>query len=190
VNARWRNGDVILERHVFGDAVTIARPARVVASDDDRLVTWVVPGTDVAFPNERVPPYSGTFVRQWHAPGMLQLLRPGDPYALALLRGPDDRFTGWYVNLQEPLRATELGYDTRDNILDLWRPRNGDWRWKDEDELAQAVSRGAFTVDEAAAFHAAGARAMRELELPTGWEDWAPDPSWSAPSLPAGWERP
>lgn len=190
MTARWRTGDVILERHVFGGTVTIGRPARVVAADDDRLVTWVVPETEVAFPNERVPPYSGTFVRPWHPPGMLQLVRTGDPYALALLRDRDDRFRGWYVNLQEPMRMTELGYDTRDNILDLWHPRNGDWRWKDEDELAQAVSRDVFTPDDATAFHAAGTRAMRELELPTGWEDWTPDPAWTASSLPNGWDEP
>lgn len=179
----------MLERHVFHGRVTIARPVTVVAHDDDALVTWLAPGTDVALPLERVPPYTGTVVRSWRPPGMLQIVQPGNAYALALLRDPDDRFAGWYVNLQDPLRWTARGYDTRDNLLDLWRPVDGEWTWKDEQELAEAVRRGAVGEDEARGIHEAGRRAIDELQFPTGWETWTPPPDLHAPDLPTDWDR-
>lgn len=141
-------------------------------------------------PNERVPPYSGHHLREWHPPGLLQLVRAGDPWSLSLLRDADDRFTGWYVNLQEPLRWTELGYDTRDNLLDLWRPLDGEWRWKDEDELERARARGALSTSDVRAIRDAAERAIRRLELPTGWEEFEPDASWPVPPLPPGWDTP
>ena len=48
--------------------------------------------------------------------------------------------SGWYVNLQEPFGRTAEGVDTADQLLDLVRTRDGDWRWKDEDELAPQPS--------------------------------------------------
>jgi predicted RNA-binding protein associated with RNAse of E/G family len=58
------------------------------------------------------------------------------------------------VNLQEPFRRTEHGVDTADQLLDLVRTRDGDWRWKDEHELANAIAEGFISEDEAAAIHA------------------------------------
>lgn len=173
---------------MFDGRVTIARPLTVVANEDDSLVMWLAPGSVVAVPNERVPPYSGHYLREWHTPGLLQRVRAGEPWSLGLLRTADDRFAGWYVNLQEPLRWTDLGYDTRDNLLDLWHAVDGEWTWKDEDELADAVQRDALSEDEADAIRAAAERAIRELELPTGWEHFEPDASWPVPRLPEGWD--
>lgn len=119
---------------------------------------------------------------------MLQLVRPGDAYALALLRDGGNRFARWYVNLQEPLRWTERGYDTRENLLDVWRRVDGEWTWKDEDELATAVQTGAFTDEEAVAIRAAGERALQAIALPTGWEGWEPEPPLPALRLPRDWE--
>ncbi|MBA2556665.1 MAG: DUF402 domain-containing protein [Chloroflexi bacterium] len=31
---------------------------------------------------------------------------------------PDWRFGGWYINLQEPIRPTPLGFDFMDHLLD------------------------------------------------------------------------
>jgi hypothetical protein len=31
---------------------------------------------------------------------------------------------------------------------------------------------------------------LAERPWPTGWEDWRPDPQWSPPSLPEGWDNP
>jgi Protein of unknown function (DUF402) len=189
VRELWRPGDEILLRHLFRGRVLIASPLRVVEHTPELLVTWLAPWTPYMRPTRRVPVEWELENRPWHPPGALQLTRPGDAYSLWLLRRDARAFSGWYVNLQNPLRPSPLGFDTRDHLLDLWRPANGDWVWKDEHELEQAVEEGIFSPPEAAAIRAEGERATRELELPTGWESWEPDPSWPVPSLPTGWDE-
>jgi len=91
------------------------------------------------------------------------------------------------VNLQEPFRRSKFGVDTADQLLDLVRTRGGEWRWKDEGELAEAVERGFLTDGEAAEVRAEAERVIAADAFPTGWEDWEPDPSWPVPSLPRSW---
>ena len=96
---------------------------------------------------------------------------------------------GWYVNLEEPWRASSVGWDTRDLALDIVVERDGSWRWKDEDHLAAAVERGWITPEKASAVRAEGERVLAAWPFPTGWEDWRPDPRWEVPHLPAGWDE-
>ena len=101
-----------------------------------------------------------------------------------------DEFVGWYVNLQKPLERSPLGFDTLDQALDVWIDPDGSWRWKDEDDLAACVVLGLFSPDEAVEIRAEGERVIAALPdlIPTGFEDWSPDPGWEAPELPAGWD--
>ena len=99
-------------------------------------------------------------------------------------RGDDRAFTGWYVNMQEPLRREGRSFLTQDQELDIWIEPDGTWRWKDEQELLDWVPRGRFTEDEVAAIRAEGERVLAEWPFPTGWEEWEPDPSWAVPVLP------
>jgi predicted RNA-binding protein associated with RNAse of E/G family len=94
------------------------------------------------------------------------------------------------VNLQEPLRRTPIGFDTADQLLDLVRSPRGEWRWKDEHELVDAVARGYIGADEAATIRAEGERVIANDGFPTGWEDFEPDPTWQVPRLPSGWNEP
>jgi hypothetical protein len=178
-------GDQILIRHVWGDEVFMAASLTVVQHADGLLVAWLAPGTTYMRPAERhALPFGQPLVdRPWAAPGTLQLTREHEAHSVWVL--PD----AWYVNLQEPLRRTELGFDTRDQLLDLVRSRDGGWRWKDEDELAAAVGAGHLGADEADAVRAEGLRVIEADPFPTGWEAWEPDPSWPVPALPTGWDR-
>jgi hypothetical protein len=125
----------------------------------------------------------------WHSYRVLILVRPGDGFAFELLwRADDDTFAAWYVNLQEPLRRTALGFDTDDLVLDIWVEPDGSWEWKDEDELEVAVALGRFTAAQAAEIRSVGERVVAERPWPTGWEEWRPDPSWQLPRLPDGWD--
>jgi hypothetical protein len=116
-------------------------------------------------------------------------------YAVLVFWDPSDVFRGYYVNLEDPLRPTPLGFDTTDNLLDVViEPDRSAWRWKDEDELEEAIARGLFTEDQAAGFRRAGERGLRhvldrEPPFDRDWEDWRPDPSWPKPRLPDGWDR-
>ena len=114
------------------------------------------------------------------------LQRPGEAHAIWVFwRGPRRTFAGWYVNLQEPFRRTEAGYDTQDLELDIWVPAGGGWRWKDAELLERRVAEGRFTRTEAEAIWAEGRRVAAELDAgrrwwDEGWATWQPDPTWRA----------
>jgi predicted RNA-binding protein associated with RNAse of E/G family len=94
----------------------------------------------------------------------------------------------WYVNLQAPVRMHGAFVDTTDQALDVLAFSDGTWRWKDEDELAEAVELGIWTESEAARIRAEGERVLAEPPWPTGYEDWRPPASWHTPlGLPRDW---
>jgi predicted RNA-binding protein associated with RNAse of E/G family len=112
------------------------------------------------------------------------LQRPGESYAIWLFwHGPQREFRGWYVNLQEPFRRTNDGYDTQDLELDIWVPLDAPWEWKDDELLDQRVREGRFTGAQAAEIRAEGRRIAADLDAGRRWwsDDWAswtPDPGW------------
>ncbi|MGH2658205.1 MAG: DUF402 domain-containing protein, partial [Actinomycetota bacterium] len=117
------------------------------------------------------------------------------PHAVLLMFHPDWSVRHWYVNLQDPLRRTAMGFDTVDHVLDAIVEQDGSWRWKDEDELEESVRRGIFSPGETMAFRAEGERAVhrlrnREPPFDRDWTTWRPDPSWPIAELPPGWDAP
>lgn len=124
---------------------------------------------------------------------ILSFAWPATPYSVLLWTMEEDRRV-WYVNLQDPLARTSIGFDTVDHALDVVVELDrSSWRWKDEDELAEAVEDGLFTPAEAADFRAWGERAVERIlssEPPfdRNWDGWRPDPGWGVPELPDGWD--
>jgi hypothetical protein len=119
---------------------------------------------------------------------------PATWYAVLLFLRPDGSAHSWYVNLEEPLRRTELGFDTLDHELDVIVELDGSWRWKDEDDLAESIRRGVIPAEEEPRLRADGERAVRRIvdrEPPfdRDWSAWRPDPTWPLPVLPEGWDR-
>jgi hypothetical protein len=200
---RWEPGDAVALREVWRGAIFEARPATVVEDTPDQVVLYVRPGAQVAVAvddggNElRIPD------RPWHlelrevrAYSILSFAWPDTPYAVLLRRDPDGNVRDWYVNIQEPLRRTELGFDTVDHALDVLIAQDRtSWSWKDEDELAEAIAAGLFTDEDARAFRAAGVRGLErvvrgEPPFDRDGRTWRPDPTWRAPELMPGWETP
>jgi Protein of unknown function (DUF402) len=125
----------------------------------------------------------------WDSYRVLRLLRWDERHSVELFwHGATGPFAGWYVNIQEPLRRSPVGFDSDDLVLDVWIEPDGSWEWKDADELDEAVRLGRFTAAEAQAIRAEGERVVAQRPWPTGWEDWRPDPGWELPRLPAGWD--
>ncbi|WP_235032585.1 DUF402 domain-containing protein [Actinacidiphila yanglinensis] len=100
----------------------------------------------------------------------------------------------WYVNFQLPYRRTALGFDTFDLFLDLVvTPDLTQWKWKDEDEYAQARRVGVVTD---AIHHRVEHAREQALSMIRSYHGpfrpdrrrpvWSPDPSWSLPDLPRG----
>lgn len=84
-------------------------------------------------------------------------------------------------------RRDGLAFDTKDHELDIWIDASGSWRWKDEERMDDWVRQGRFTSEDVAVIRAEGERVLAEWPFPTGWEDWQPDLSWAAPTLPQDW---
>ena len=130
----------------------------------------------------------------WTKARMLYLLMPDAAHAIHLWWLPPDwRFGGWYINLQEPIRPTPLGYDFMDHILDVVVEPDLTWHWKDEDELATAIGMGLLDQERASAIREEAERVIRRLEaraspFADGWDRWQPDPSWPVPKLLPGWD--
>lgn len=125
---------------------------------------------------------------------MLYLITPGAAHSIHLWwLAPDWRFGGWYVNLQEPIRRSPLGFDYLDQLLDIVIEPDLSWRWKDEHEIDEATANGLVTRACAAAVRREGKRVIARLEarqspFSDGWEERQPDPAWPIPALPAGWD--
>ena len=130
----------------------------------------------------------------WTGRGSLRLTTPGDGHSVLLFWGESGELRAWYVNLERPLERTSRGFDFTDLLLDIVvAPDRSSWHLKDEDEVDAAVAAGLILPDEAVAVRAEAEKVGRVIEADSspfcdGWERWTPDPSWSVPELPAGWD--
>jgi predicted RNA-binding protein associated with RNAse of E/G family len=127
---------------------------------------------------------------------VLMLATPGAAHSVYAMRETGQtRLRCWYVDLQEPLRRTAIGFDTMDHLLDIvTSPDRSEWRWKDEDEFQEAVAIGVYSPEEARAIRAEGERVIELLRTGQppfcdGWDRWSPPAEWKIPQLPDGWDR-
>lgn len=197
---RWSPGDPIVLREIWRGRVFEARPATVVADAPEQTTLVILGGVRCGVPvgddgdELRLPDRPWRLeIRQRGPEPILSFAWPDAAYSV-LRWSIDDGVPVWYVNLQRPLERTAIGFDTTDHALDVLVRADGTWRWKDEEELADAVHLGLFTPDQASAFQAEGERALRRIlhrEPPfdRDWSDWRPDPSWPVPTLIAAWDR-
>jgi hypothetical protein len=186
-------------REVWHGRVFEARPATVVQDGSDQTMFLVPGGVECGLPigedgaELRLPDRPWRLEERARGPApILSFAWPQTPYAI-LRWSIDGGSPIWYVNLQTPLARTPLGFDTTDHALDVIVERDGSWRWKDEDELAEAVDHGLFTREQAVDFRAEGEQAVarildREPPFDRDWSSWRPDPSWPRPALPNGWD--
>jgi len=131
----------------------------------------------------------------WHSTNVVRLYREGDEYSIWIARDDATRAVLWrYINLEAPWLRTPIGFDSRDNYLDLYSEGDDDeWHWKDEDEVEWLIEQGRVDRAFADAARRAGERAVRAIEagesmLDDVWSTWRPEPTWPTPRLPANWQ--
>lgn len=198
---RRQPGAAVVLRETWRGRIWTARPAIVVRDAEDAQMFFVSAGMRWMCPHApdgtqlRLPRNGWTLAeRQWDT-NALSFAWPGVAHAILAFWEPDWVFRGWYVNLQEPLRRTAVGFDYMDHALDIViAPDLSTWSWKDEDELEEAVARGVFSREQASAFRGEGERALarilnREPPFDGNWTAWRPDASWPVPVLPPGWDQ-
>jgi Protein of unknown function (DUF402) len=183
---------VILRRHVLNDGrIWFEVPVIVVRDEPDLLATYLAEGAPFRFPPGPWPTADGLHPwhgrKGWRGHGPLMLQQPGEMHAVWVFwHGPGREFAGWYVNIEEPFRRTEIGFDTQDLELDIWIPARGAWMWKDADLLEVRVREGRFTAAQMDAARAEGERLAAELDAGRrwwdgGWAHWRPPPAWPPP---------
>ena len=207
---RHERGETVVVQEIWKDAVWAARPMTVVQDEDDLVALWFPKGTrwKAPIPPPGWPREESRGARlatclerrewvftdsEWDV-STLVLMRPGDWHALWVSWLDGDEHWGWYVNLQEPFRRTEKGYETMDLALDVIIELDRSWRWKDEEELALFVKRGVFGEEVATRIRDEGLRVAKRAErnewpFDAPWPDWRPDRSWRLPQLPEGWSE-
>jgi hypothetical protein len=197
---RFERGETVSLRQTWDGRVWSARPATVVEDTPEQTMLFIPIGVRWMAPFQdgqrlKIPQTEFELAPlRFEEPHALSFSWPNTWYAVLLFLDPDGSPRSWYVNLEEPLRRTELGFDTLDHELDIVIELDGSWRWKDEDDLAEAIRRGVIPAEEEPRMRADGERAVRrvldrEPPFDRDWTTWRPDPSWPIPVLPDGWDR-
>jgi hypothetical protein len=132
----------------------------------------------------------------WRGKELLVVYRPGDPYSFWWAWDAATWELSWrYINLEDPWQRTSIGFDSHDRDLDLdAMGTDGEWRWKDEDEVAWRVANGQYTQAVADEVRATGERALEQVlrrvpPLDRPWAEWRPDRSWAMPTLAPDWKE-
>ena len=180
----WRPGQTIVRREVRNEGwAWLEVPVFVVRDDPDLLVTYLPEGAPFTFPPGPEPhPWAGRGT--WEGHGVLMLQRPDEAHAVWVFwEGPERNLACWYLNLQEPFRRTDRGFDTQDLELDLVVHPDGGWERKDEDLLDERLHEGRFTAEQLVEIKAECTRIEFELAAGRRWWDpywalWEPDPAW------------
>jgi len=199
---RWEPGDTVVLRGVWRRRIWWASAATVVQDAPNLLALYWRAGNPEKAPARRPTPQdllskSICLVDEnWKETDVLMLATPGAAHSVYVMwETGQTRLRCWYVDLQEPLRRTAIGFDTMDHLLDIVvSPDRSEWRWKDEDEFQEAVAIGVYSPEEARAIRAEGERAVELLRTGQqpfcdGWDRWSPPVGWGIPQLPDGWDR-
>lgn len=188
---RFNPGETIEMREVWRGKTWERRTAIVVEDRDELIALYTPPGSEA---HVAVAP-DGTLLRMpvsdWtpapHPTGAMEVLGlhvPGTQHSVLAIFDPRPGYAPWYINLESDLARTDGGFEYEEHVLDIVIERDlTTWRWKDEDELEEAVELGLFTPEQAAEFRAEGERALewllsRRPPYKRDWLSWCPPREW------------
>ena len=199
---RWTPGEIIVMRGVWKAKLWWACPAYIVQDTPELLALYWPVGTPTRSPVRRPTVEDELYNRieledrNWTDNDVLSLNTPGSAHSIELMwQAGTRKIRCWYVHLQEPIRRTEIGFDTMDQMLDIViSPDRSSWRWKDEDEFNEAERIGVYSHAKAHSIHQEAERVVELLNANAspfcdGWENWTPPAGWTIPSFPLGWDQ-
>jgi len=197
---RFGRGEPVALREIWRGRIFAAIPARIVEDHGDRRTFYIgrCVWKSAKHPDGdwlRLPIGDWTLEDRPSEEHLLSFSFDGVAAAPILIWNDRWEPRHWYVNLEAPPTSTPIGFDFTDHVLDvLVSIDRTTVTWKDEDELEEAVALGLFTAREAERFREDGERAVKRLvnrEPPfhREWTDWRPDPAWTNPELPDGWDH-
>jgi Protein of unknown function (DUF402) len=169
------------------DLAALYMPAGVLGKDTEKRPT----------PQDLLSPDEINIVDwQWESTDVLMLIVPGEAFSTYVMwkTGTKD-LVCWYINLQEPIRRTSIGFDTMDNMLDVVvSPDMSEWRWKDDDEFTEAERVGFYSHRKAGEIRAESKAAIKLLTVDRRpfyqqWAKWEANPEWRLPGLSPLWDK-
>ena len=197
----YNRGATVVVREVWKGKIWSGRPLILVLDQPDLLVMFMPAGTHWVKPTTlaggtlRIPKEEWALADSRHPHNMLIIAEPGSDHSVRLIWSETDHeFLRWYINFEDPFVRTSIGFDYMDHVLDIVvLPDLSDWRWKDEDELEEALELGILSSKRARELRYEGVRVIKMIEqrespFDGGWLLWRPDPSWAIPKLPEGWD--
>lgn len=198
----WSAGENATLRGV-GSKVFWAFPTIVVQDKPDLTVLYMSAGvlgrnvTHKPTPKELFSPNEIKIVEcRWERTDVLMLIVPTEAFSTYIMWETGTKnLMCWYVNLQEPIRRTSIGFDTMDNTLDVViSPDMSEWKWKDADEFVKAQEVGFYSSEQVREIWAEGEKAVRLItserrSLYKEWEKWKANPEWEIPKLSPLWDK-
>jgi hypothetical protein len=197
--SRYDPGDQVVLRRVWHDQIYRVTAATIVQDTPDLIALYWGPGYPIKstknFLQMASPAQADLRDGTWGGTDLLMLVTPGAAHAVYAMWGEGRKFGGWYINLQQPLRRTPVGFDTMDYLLDITvTPDRSEWSWKDEAVFAEAVAAGNISADQARTIRSEGERAIKLMqEGPSSfydaWANWLPPTEWQIPKMPLNWDE-
>lgn len=198
----WQSGASTTLRGV-GDKVYWAFPTIVIQDSPELIVLYMpagVQGKNVDHKPATSELFSANKLNvidfQWQRTDVLMLIVPGEAFSTYIMWETGTKnLDCWYVNLQEPIRRTSIGFDTMDNMLDVViSPDMSTWGWKDDDEFIAAQNIGFYSPEKARDIWSEGERAVQLItkerrDLYKKWEMWQANPEWELPILSPNWQK-
>jgi hypothetical protein len=195
----FQTGEWIDLREVWDGRTWELRRGILVRDDEDAIVVYTPPESRALVavgPDDgrlRLPPpeWEMAEVKIPSDRSFLAVHPVGASHSTILIRDGSVSLLCWYINLESALRRTTKGFEYTDHFLDVVvEPDLSSWRWKDEDELGEAVDGDLVTAADAQGFYDEGERAIEWLltrRAPYGesWEGWRAPEEWVARSDPS-----
>lgn len=198
----WSVGEHATLRGI-GRQVFWTYPTIVVQDSSDLIVLYLPAGVLGKNTDHRPTPKEvlsaekiNVVDHQWTRTDVLMLIVPEESFSTYIMWETGTKnIDCWYINLQEPIHRTNIGFDTSDNWLDIViNPDMSEWHWKDEDEFTEAQSVGFYSAEKAAEIWAEGEKAVQLITkerrtLYEQWKEWQPNPEWNLPKLSPDWHK-
>ncbi len=186
-----------------GSKVFWAFPTIVVKDEPDLIALYMPAGvlgrnvTHKPTPEELFSLTELSVVKcTWQRTDVLMLIVPGEAFSTYIMWETGTKnLDCLYVNLQDPIRRTPIGFDTMDHTLDIViSPDMSEWEWKDDDEFMEAQKVGFYSSEQAREIWAEGEKAIRLItserrSLYEEWEKWQSNPEWEFPKLSPLWGK-
>ena len=204
----WQPGEVIAWRNIAYGRPWHIQSGIVVSDRFDEIVIATLPGSESVMETScaqkgkagkrrwEFKDHDWELTRSaWHTNRVLAITEPEKYYSIMLFWNQErNEFLGYYVNFQLPFKRSPSGIDTLDLDLDIDMEPDLSYRWKDEEDYQLAIDNRAILPEWVQGIEAAKPDILERIEkrqypFDGSWLDWKPDPTWSLPKLPEGWDK-